>query len=306
MGCSGSKEVDEKELRKIKSDFKTTKVQKFDDFFGSASKLLERAEGIRAGLQDAKEEGQELTDTWKLKNYEYTDVVKVLFWSLSANAKGNIKGTKIGVMDEAPFIKLDYFDGLLIETRYVCDSFEAFLKAITDGPSAIVDIADNLQKTLEQGNALKDTIKDDLKGSGLNPIQQGQAAAAFGANMAKLAKELPKVKNLAPLIQEAAKDVKALVPKFKEIFNTADEIGAKAYKENNLKPKPIFEAYHPGEKKTEAEIEAEKKAEEEKKGKKGAKKEKKDDKKKDDKKKDDKKDDKKKDDKKDEKKEEKK
>lgn len=293
MGCSGSKEVDEKELRKIKSDFKPTKVQKFDDFFNTAGKLLENAEKLREGLQDAKEDGQELTDTWKLKNYEYTDVVKVLFWSLSANAKGNIKGTKIGVMEEAPFVKLDYFDGLLIETRDVCDSFESFLKAVTEGPTAIVEIADNLQKTLDQGNELRKTLTDDLKGAGLNPIEQGKAGAAFGANMAKLAKELPKVKNLAPLIQEAAKDVKALVPKFKEIFTTADEVGAKAYKEGNLKPKAIFEKYHPGEKKTEAEIEAEKKAEEEKKGKKGAKKEKKDDKKKDDKKKDDKKDDKK-------------
>jgi len=291
MGCSGSKEVDEKELRKIKSDFKETKVAKFDDFFKSAAQMLENAEKIREGLQDAREDGQELTDTWKLKNYEYTDVVRVLFWSLSANAKGNIKGTKVGVMEEAPFVHLDYFDGLLIETREVADSFESFLKSVTEGPKAIVEIVDGLQKTLDQGNQLKDTLKDDLKNSGLNPLDQAKAGGAFGSNLAKLAKEIPKVKTLAPLVQEAAKDVKALVPKFKEIYNTCDEVGAKAYKEGNIKPKPIFEHYHPGEKKTQAEIEAEKKAEEEKKG---AKKAKKDEKKKDEKKKDEKKKDEKK------------
>jgi hypothetical protein len=268
---------------------KKTEVQKFDDFFDNASKLLETAEKVRAGLQDSEEDGKELTDCVKLKNYTYLDVVKVLFWSLSSNAKGNIKGTKVGVSEETPFVKLDYFEGLMLDTRNVSESFEAYLKAVVDGPKDLVEILTGLQKVVEDGNALKDSAKDDFKAANLNPLQQGKALAAFGKNMATIAKEIPKIKTLQPLVVQGATDFKALVPKFKEIFQTCDEVGAKAFKEGLKLPKEIFAKYHPGEKKTEEEIEAEKKAADEKKGaKKDKKKDKKDDKKKD--KKDDKKD----------------
>jgi hypothetical protein len=290
MGCGGSKEVDEKEIRKIKSEFPKVKIAKFDDFFEKASGLLENAEKLREGIEDGRDDGKELTDCYKLKNYEYTDVVKVLFWSLSANAKGNIKGTKCGVSEEAPFVHLDYFDGLLIETREVCDSFELFLKAVTGGPQAIVGIVESLTDMVGQSGDLTKNASDEFKAAGFNPIQSAKAVATLAKNVAKLGKEVPKCQRLPGLINEAVKDFKALVPKFKDIYKTADETGAKAFKEGNMKPKDIFKAYHPGDKKTEAELAAEQAAEDEKKGKKkGGKK----DKKKDDKKKDEKKDEKK-------------
>jgi len=298
MGCGGSKEVDAKEIKKIRYEFPKTKVASLDEFFDKASGLLENAEKIREGIEDGRDDGKELTDCYKLKNYEYIEVVRVLFWSLSADAKGNIKGTKVGVTDEAPFVHLDYFDGLLIETREVADSFESFLKAITEGPSSLKGIVDNLVAMLQQSVDLSKSGIDDIKNSNLNTIDKAKATGQLAKNCAKFAKEVPKVQQLPPLLDEGVKDFKALVPKFKEIFKTCDEVGAKAFKEGHLKPKEIFAHYHTGEKKTEAEIEAEQKAEEEKTGKKHKKKDDKKDKKKDDKKdhkKDDKKDDKKED-----------
>jgi len=290
--------------KKDSNEFAKTKIAKFDDFFDKASGLLENAEKIRAGIEDGRDDGKELTNCYKLKNYEYTDVVKVLFWSLSANAKGNIKGTKVYVSEEAPFVHLDYFDGLLIETREVADSFESFLGAVTGGPESIKAIVENLADMVTQSADLSKSGADDIKNSGLSVIEQAKATANLGKNIAKLGKEVPKVQQLPPLIQEAVKDLKVLVPQFKQIYNTCDEVGAKAFAEFTIaKPKDIFDKFHPGERKSEEDIKKEQEEEEKKHGKKHKKHDKKkDDKKKDDKKKDEKKDEKKEGEKKEEKK----
>jgi hypothetical protein len=272
MGCGGSKEVDEKEIRKINYEFKTTKVPKFDEFFNTAARLLEQAENIRAGLQDAREEGAELADTWKLKEYSYNDTVMVLFWALSANGGGDIKRADVWVGEEAPFITLKYYDGLLWETRELCDTFQNFLKAVCDGPSAMLKIVEETQTLNTQGQDLVKNGFNEAKNAGLSALDAGKAASALGSNMAKFGKQLPKLKTLQGLAKDAFEDLKKLAPKFKEIVANCDEIGKKAHAANVGKPKDIFEKFHPGPKKTPQEIEAEQKAAEEAKKKKEKKK----------------------------------
>jgi len=173
-------------------------------------------------------------------------------------------------MDDAPFIRLDYFDGLLYETRQVSNSFETFLTAVTTGPTTIQDVIKQLEVIAEKAKSLASTAKDDFKNAGLSAMDTVKGVANLTKNVGKLSKELQKVKTIPPLITEAAKDLKALVPKFKEIFQTCDQVGKQAFSANVLKPKEIFAKYHTGTKKTQAELDTEKKAAEKKMGKRPA------------------------------------
>jgi hypothetical protein len=258
MGCTGSKHTDPKEARKIKSEFGTTNVPKFDEFFENATTLLENAELIRAGVQDGKEDAQELTDTYRLKDYQFIEAIRVIFWSLSANAEGNIKNSNIGVISEPPFVTFNEFSGLTPETKEACDAFASFLEAVTSGPEAIVEIVKSLGEMAGKGTSLVLNAKSDLEEAGLSSFDKIKGLAILTKNLAQLSKQLPKVKNIAPLMAEAAKDVQALAPKFVELLKTCDAIGAKAFEAGHLTPKAIFEHYHTGAKKSEAEIEAEK------------------------------------------------
>jgi hypothetical protein len=271
MGCSSSKPEDPKQARKIKFKFGKLNVPKFDQFFDSASKLLENAEGIREGVQDSKEEGQELSDTFRLKNYQYAETVRVLFWSLSASAKGNIKSTKITCSTEAPFVVLDYFPGLNADTQTLCKTFEKFLKAVTTGPTTLVDIVKGLEDLVNKGKDFPKNAKADFKAAGLNPMDSVKALGTLTKNLNILTKELPKVKNITPLVAEAAKDMKVLAPKFKDIFFTCDTIGGKAFAAGHLTPKAIFTNYHTEPRKTDKEIADEKAAADPKNKKKGGK-----------------------------------
>jgi hypothetical protein len=275
MGCKGSKDADEREARKIDYDFEWTRVPKFDDFFNTASTVLEKAEGIREGLQDAREDGAEFADTWKLKEYTYNDTVKVMFWALSANAGGDIKKANVNVSEEAPFVHLEYYDGLLWETRELADTFQAFLKSIVEGPGALVKIVEEVTSLVEQTKDLMTNGANYAKDSGLGGLDAIRAVNALRKNVTKLSVNVPKVKELPTLCKDGAADFKKLVPEIRKILNECDEVGKKAAADKVLKPKDIFAKYHQGAKKTEQEIAHEAKVAEDKKKKREEKKKKK-------------------------------
>ena len=77
--------------------------------------------------------------------------------------------------------------------------------------------------------------------------------------MKTLGNGLAKAKDVQQQITQGAEDIKALLPKLKEMKNTTDETGKKAADDKALKMTEIFDKYHTGEKKTKEEIEAEKK-----------------------------------------------
>jgi len=262
MGCGASQT--EKEKRKIKGDFENVGVAKYDEFFEALKKSLEAAEEIRDGLQDAPEEGAEQSECYKLKDYQYVEVVRVCLWTLSCNGGGEIKKCKTSFSAEPPFIDLQYFDGLYLWTRDLWDTIRKWLKACCDAPKnldrIVKDIADAAEK-------LKDfNIKDDT--SSLGMIEKAKAGKAFASNSAKLVSNAAKVKVLPDLLQKALADLKVIGPQLKDLVGKADETGKPAFAEGLRYPWEVFEKYHKGERKTPAEIEAEDKAVEKRSGKK--------------------------------------
>jgi len=259
MGCKGSK--DGKEERAIDSEFQQIGIARFDDFFNDAHTLLDSAETIRSGIEDSKERGAEIAETWQLKESKYIDTVQVLFWAASAENGGQIKKTDLEVMGEPPFVKMNG-SKITHDTYNLYDTFSTYLKTVAEGPGKLKEIVDSLQAMAEKAPDLVKEGKNEVQNSSLDLRGKATAIARLGKNSAKLPKELAKCKALQEVLTTAKDDMKELVPKLKELYSKADEVGAKAAGENLIRPREIFQKYHPGPKKTPKEIEDERKAQE--------------------------------------------
>ena len=244
MGCGGSKEA-KKDDKTIDSKFEYIDIIRFDSFFRSARDLLDNAEKIRSGLEDSKERGVELTQTHKLQDPKYTDVVQVLLWTLSAEAGGKINDTGVKVGSELPFIKLEK-GKVSDDTFELYQTFSEYIKTVVEGPATLKDIIENLQ---ELSNKCPDLIKEgktEIQNSSLSFGDKAKAIANLGKNGAKLPKELAKCQKLQEIIKQAGTDLKELAPKFQEHYKTADEIGVRATAEGIKKPGEVFDKYHTG------------------------------------------------------------
>jgi len=257
MGCTGSK--DKKDERKIDYEFDDINILRFDSFFRDARALLQAAEDIRGGVEDSKEEGAELANTWQLKEPKYTDTVQVLFWAASAENGGQIKNTDLDITSEAPFVKMN---GTKIthDTYKLYETFSTYLKTIIDGPEKLKEIVEKLQAIAEKAPDMVKEGKNEIQGSNLDFAGKAKAVARLAKNANKLPRELVKCKNLQEVLKTAKTDMQELIPKLKELATKADEVGAKAAAEKIIKPAEVFDKYHPGPKKTPKEIEAERKA----------------------------------------------
>jgi len=192
----------------------------------------------------------EASDVYKLKDPQYVEVFRVAFWSLSANAGGDIKKVKASFSAEPPFIHLEYFDGLWWWTRELWDTCDKWLKACVEGPKHLAEI-------VEQIVAAADKLKDfDIKADseGLGMAEKLKAATKFGKNSAALASNAAKLKELQPILTKAVADLKVIGPQLKDLVGKADEVGKQAAADKLEYPTAIFEKFHKGERKTKAEI----------------------------------------------------
>jgi len=250
MGCGGSKES-VKESRKIKAEFKEVGLEKYDRFFDHLKEAFEEAEKIRYSLTDAPEEGAEDTETYKLKDWKYIEVFRVVFWALSSNAEGKISKCKYSFTSSPPFIELEYWSGLYWWTAEAWDTCSDWLKACCKAPERLVKILEQLEKALEE---CKDWKPSEDAGE-LGMMEKMKAGTNFGLNLVKLQKAVEKCKNLKDVLAQALKDLAEIGPQLKDLIGNADEIGAKAFAEGLMYPWEIFEKFHTGPRKSAQELE---------------------------------------------------
>jgi len=94
MGCGGSKKKDTGP--KIPTVFKPNQVKKHDEIFVTkAQPLLVKAEQIRSGLVDSLKEACTKSNAkyCKPEDKQLEGCIQVLFWTLSAEANGQIRNT---------------------------------------------------------------------------------------------------------------------------------------------------------------------------------------------------------------------
>lgn len=86
MGCGGSRSSGDRE---IQYNMEWIASSDINSFFSSCEAVLERAENIRAGLEDTSENMFDLTAVNYLKAPpSLLDAVKVFLWAISANNGG--------------------------------------------------------------------------------------------------------------------------------------------------------------------------------------------------------------------------
>jgi len=254
MGCGGSKE--ESNPNEIKSQMKETKVAEFDDFFKTASEFLEGLEDLRARFQDTREEMNELGRTDELVTPSLIEAVKVFLWSVSAHKDGNIKAAGLSFETDPPAFTVDcgHMD---YKTYDFSAAFKELVGGLVGAPQKIADLTGQVKEITEKANSLKSGLKEKVDNSGLDPMGKMKATANAGVNFTTVFKGLAKAPEVLKQASEAVTDVKALLPKIKDLVLDADTVGKEAAGKGHKKMDEIFEHYQKAPKKTPEQVKAE-------------------------------------------------
>jgi len=258
MGCFQSRNT--ADTNKIDSHMEVTKIPSYDDYFGEASSLLKTAESLRSGIEDSRENAIKQSNVNLLKEPRFSEAVRVLFWAVSAGYSGDIKKSQVDVSANPPFLTMDC-GNLLYETYQLNSCLQTFLKTVVDGPKSIEELIFKLEAMIVKMEDLSANARQEASNQGLGFGDSAKAALNTAKNVNKIRTELPKLKRTKEIIQEGFNETKVLSEKLVEFVATADITGSEAYKNNVLRPKDIFDKYHPGQKLTPEEIAARKKAE---------------------------------------------
>lgn len=270
MGCGGSKE--ETNPDEIKFEMKTTKVPEFDEFFTSASEFLENLENLRATFQDTRGDMNELGRTEELVTPSLVEAIRVFLWSASAHKDGNIKAAGIDFSTEPPALTIDC-GGMDYKTYDFSQAFKDLIGGLVSAPGQISDLTSKVQEIGDKATELSKDIPGKVKAAGLSPLDNAKATGYAGANFKTVAAGVAKAPKVLKEAGDALADVKALLPKVKELIAGADEVGKKAAEKGQKKMDEIFDHFQTAPKKTPEQIKAEQKGKKPKKaGKKKAKK----------------------------------
>jgi len=199
MGCTVSSYSHILTSKAINSEFRSTYISNFDDYYLRASNLLKDAEKIRSALQDSREIGADISGTWRLVNCRYIDTIRVMLWSLSASAKGDIRSMGLKIMKGPPFLDVSKAD-LLPETGILYDTFFDFTRILINGPELLRNIAANLVKMNEMTPEMIKDAENKIKNENLTTHASMMAVGALSTNAKKFPGEMEKVKQLGVLV----------------------------------------------------------------------------------------------------------
>jgi len=253
MGVKQSKDGEIRAKRAIDSTFKLTVIPKFDGFYQEVGTLLDSVEKIRKSVQDQKEAAVESSHTWRLRDYSFIEVFRVLFWSLSAN-KGGIGNAGVSIVRLPPYIKIDSFVGLSDETIALANAVKNYLDVFVDGPSILIDLINKIGALTMLAPEMVNIAKSEGTIQHLKKDQISTVREQMKYNSKKLEIEYGKAKKLLTVVLREGNELRALAVQFKEIYVAADEIGMVASGQKLRTPEMILRMLHPGVKKSLTEI----------------------------------------------------
>jgi hypothetical protein len=247
--CSAKAMPREKKTRKIECYVETTGHTKLDMDFEKAVEYLKEAEKIRLGIEESKENAYQLSNIFHLQDPHFCEAIKILFWSISANHKGEIEKSGLQIHEREPYLSTQsHTVTYQVEDLHKC--IIDYVETVAEGPKTVDRLIRKYDTVLEEITSGITTMKNDMP-PGMN---SDKAAAAAVKNLNHLKTQDPKVKRVKQLLEEAEKGFPALLEKMNEYYKTADEVGVKAAEIPELWPKKIFEKFHTGLKKNPKEI----------------------------------------------------
>lgn len=258
MGNTSSSISHKTESATILSDYRSTGITRYDDYFQKSQQVLRSAERLRFGLQEARECAADTAGTWRLRNYRFIETIRVMFWALSAAQNGDIKKNGVRILGEPPFIVVDK-SILVPETALLVESFYQYFKALMEGPDLLRNIADNLLQMNQKAPGLVEDAEAIALRSKLLTSQAMYLVGCLGTNGKLLPCEMEKAKALVNYVEIAYQDMQEFLPMIPDLLAEADVVGREASNSGLLKPLEIFLRYHPGDKKTIEEVKVERK-----------------------------------------------
>lgn len=256
MGCGGSK--GDSNPNEIKSEMKETKVAEFDEFFKQASEFLEGLEELRAGLQDTRDEMNEIGRTEELATPSLVEAIRVFLWSVSAHKDGNLAAANLAFESDPPSFTVDC--GMMDHKTYdFSAAFKELIGTFTGAPKKIQELGNQAKEIGEKANSMKSELKAKIDGSGLDAMGKIKATANAGINFTTVLKGCAKAPEILKQAGEAVNDLKGVLPKIKELILHSDDVGKKAAEKHHKKMDEIFEHYQTAPKKTPEQIKAEQK-----------------------------------------------
>ena len=129
----------EKAYIKIEAEFKETGIPKVDQFFTTIKEYLCKSEEIRSSLEEAEKDVLESAGLWLSKYKTFRDMVNILFWSLSAGAKGDISRVCSINEDLPPFIETKT-EGMCEETVKLDQLLKTYVVRLAEFESQIHEV----------------------------------------------------------------------------------------------------------------------------------------------------------------------
>ena len=233
-----------KETKNIAFDFKLTHIPKYDQYFVAIGSLLERAEKIRADTQGAKERALFLANTCTLRSSKVRETLKILTWSLSAHAAGDIQKLEVRVSSDEPYFAFQDSESIHEETRELCYVFKKFIRTSLAGFEDLKDIYGDLNYKVPQAEALLRNIYAAAEEAGLNDEVTKEAVVAMGFNEKVARDGFNKVAKLYTKCSKYKKEANLIIENWDLYAEEANKIGVLAHSKNIFSPREIFNAFN--------------------------------------------------------------
>lgn len=219
-------------------EFKETKIPKLDEIFTDAKSVLDKAEGIRSGIEDAKADMMVLSGAHTFKDAKVNDALILFLASVGCdNGADKLAAPKID-MSAKPPCKMDFPSDFKMsdEHKEFQAALECFVKTLVSAPDQLTKIGEELTALSTKASEAVGTAKDDATEAGLGAMDAAKAVAAAAGNTKNLATAATKVTALGGAATEGAKSAKDMAAGLSDILSKGKELAGKADKAKSKMP----------------------------------------------------------------------
>lgn len=230
LPCCGGRAGSESVV--MNCEFKETKIPKLDEIFADAKSVLDKAEAIRSGIEDAKADMMVLSGAHNIKDAKINEALILFLASVGCdNGADKLAAPKID-MSAKPPCKMDFPSDFKMsdEHKEFQAALECFVKTLVSAPDQLTKIGEELTALSTKASEAVGTAKDDATEAGLGAMDAAKAVAGAGSNTKSLATAAQKVTALGGTATAGATSCKDMAAGLSDILAKGKELAGKADK----------------------------------------------------------------------------
>jgi len=243
MGCGPSKSK-KSEIKIIDYDLSATYTLQMDQFFEEVKDCLKNIEQLRSDIEDSKENLMKDSYSIYLKAPCLDEALRIMFWCISANSKGNIQECRPELETSPPYLTMQLPIDTRSEVLQLWSHFTKYLDAVKNGPQIIQTEIENYEKYVDECNDFVENGLEEVLSVHETQLQKTQAALNISRNITKIQDQAKAVKRVKEIIEEAQSEAEEMTDFIQELIQTVDEVGLKAFNEGLFTPDEICLHFH--------------------------------------------------------------